>query len=325
MAENNLMGGISSTLSSFTKMFPKRQSTTAPATDDYSFNADSVVSSTPSQYAGIITSAAKKYGLSSALLSSVIKKESGFNANASNVNPKEKSYGLAQINLNAHPDVTETQAKDPNFSIDYAAKRLKAMTDKYGTYEGIQAYNTPGAVGSDQLKKYANEILTTAKAFQRRIPQLTGKFKTTNYTNSSPMNILKSVGTQTTNWGESTKYEKFHPGIDVANKIGTPVPSTLGGVVTKIISGKKHGDNGYGNQVEITDQWGNKHRYSHLSQQYVRVGQKVGKGQAIGAVGDSGSTYSASGSGTGAHLDYRIVDSFNKYINPYTYLNKNTK
>ena len=82
------------------------------------------------------------------LLSAVINQESGFNPNAQNVSDKERSYGLGQINLNAHPQITEEQAKDPGFAIDFVAKRLKGMIDKYGLYEGVQAYNTPGAIGS---------------------------------------------------------------------------------------------------------------------------------------------------------------------------------
>jgi replicative DNA helicase Mcm len=39
--------------------------------------------------------------------------------------------------------------------------------------------------------------------------------------------------------------------------------------------------------------------------------------------GNSGQTYSNSG-GTGSHLDLRIVDAFNRYVNPNTYLNKLT-
>ena len=38
------------------------------------------------------------------------------------------------------------------------------MINKYGLYEGVQAYNTPGAIGSEQLIRYANNILTKAGA-----------------------------------------------------------------------------------------------------------------------------------------------------------------
>jgi murein DD-endopeptidase MepM/ murein hydrolase activator NlpD len=49
------------------------------------------------------------------------------------------------------------------------------------------------------------------------------------------------------------------------------------------------------------------------------VGQSVNKGQQIGSMGNTGQTYSLSG-GTGSHLDYRIVDMYGKYVNPYKFI-----
>lgn len=132
-------------------------------------------------------------------------------------------------------------------------------------------------------------------------------------------NSIKKIGVVTTPYGGSTKYEKFHPGIDIANKIGTPLYSTTGGKVSQVVSGKKQGDPGYGNYVEVVDAKGNRHRYSHLANSYVNVGDIVKQGQIYGTMGNTGSTYSTSG-GTGSHLDYRIWDMYNKYVNPMNYL-----
>ena len=132
---------------------------------------------------------------------------------------------------------------------------------------------------------------------------------------------LGDLGTVTTPYGGSTRYEKVHPGIDIANKIGTIIPSFLGGKVTAVETGRRQGERGYGNYVIITDQYGGKHRYSHLSQSYVKVGQDVQTGAPIGAMGATGQTYSLTG-GTGSHLDYRILDAYNRYINPVAYISK---
>jgi murein DD-endopeptidase MepM/ murein hydrolase activator NlpD len=134
---------------------------------------------------------------------------------------------------------------------------------------------------------------------------------------------INQLGTVTTPYGGSTKFEKFHPGVDVANKIGTPIPAFAGGTVVSVDTGHKQGDKAYGNTVTIVDQNGDKHRYSHLNQVLVKVGQKVGRGQEVATMGNTGQTYSTSG-GTGSHLDYRIVDAYNRYVNPYTYLKKLT-
>jgi len=116
-----------------------------------------------------------------------------------------------------------------------------------------------------------------------------------------------------------TRGEARHPGIDIGNKIGTPVPTFAPGRVSEVVSGKKQGDKAYGNYVVVTDNAGNKHRYSHLSQSWVKVGQQLGKGTPVGAMGNTGQSYSLHG-GTGSHLDYRIKDAYGKYINPLTYL-----
>ena len=131
---------------------------------DVSQLPNDVISGTPSWAQVLIAEKAKETGVPASLISAVINQESGFNPNASNVSDKERSYGLGQINLNAHPEITKEQATDPGFAINFVANRLKNMINKYGLYEGVQAYNTPGAIGSEQLIRYANNILTKAGA-----------------------------------------------------------------------------------------------------------------------------------------------------------------
>jgi murein DD-endopeptidase MepM/ murein hydrolase activator NlpD len=128
-----------------------------------------------------------------------------------------------------------------------------------------------------------------------------------------------NLGPVTVPYGGSTRYESFHPGIDIAAQIGTPAKAYAGGRVSEVVTGKKQGDKGYGNYVIVTDEQGNRHRYSHLYQQYVKVGDTITPGSVLGSIGNSGSTYSESG-GTGSHLDYRIQSAYNKYINPARYL-----
>jgi len=138
---------------------PTASTTVATATSDL---PNEVVEGTPDTLRTFIQTKAEETGVPASLISAVIKQESGFNTNASNINDKETSYGLGQINLKAHPEITKEQATNPEFAIDFVANRLKGMIDKYGLYEGVQAYNTPGAIGSQQLIKYANNILASA-------------------------------------------------------------------------------------------------------------------------------------------------------------------
>ncbi|HKK01596.1 MAG TPA: M23 family metallopeptidase [Desulfuromonadales bacterium] len=92
-----------------------------------------------------------------------------------------------------------------------------------------------------------------------------------------------------------TGKREFHPGLDIAARIGTPIHSTADGIVSR--AGPSIG--GYGNLVVIDNGYGFKTYYGHNSKIFVKVGQRVKRGQVISAVGDTGRS-------TGAHLHYEI-------------------
>lgn len=131
----------------------------------------------------------------------------------------------------------------------------------------------------------------------------------------NPINKFSALGNITTPFGAQTQQEGFHPGIDIANKKGTPVPAFAGGQVVGTKTGSPHGENSFGNSVIIQDKNGLSHRYSHLANVAVKPGQKVAEGQKIGAIGDSGATYSPEG-GDSSNLDYRIMNAYGQYVNP---------
>jgi len=85
-----------------------------------------------------------------------------------------------------------------------------------------------------------------------------------------------------------------HAGIDYSAQIGAPVLATADGTV--VYSGNK---GAYGKVVEIDHGQGLLTKYAHLSQIEVRLGQKVTRGQPIGAVGNTGRS-------TGPHLHYEV-------------------
>ena len=86
----------------------------------------------------------------------------------------------------------------------------------------------------------------------------------------------------------------FHSGLDFAGGLLTPVVATGPGVVS--FTGQR---SGYGNTIEIDHGGGLKTRYAHLQSIGVRVGQQVGVGQRIGAMGSTGRS-------TGPHLHYEV-------------------
>lgn len=138
----------------------------------------------------------------------------------------------------------------------------------------------------------------------------------------TPQQRFKTLGAVTTQFGGQTAFEQSHPGVDIANQYGTPIPATVDGTVVDKKDGQPQGQ-GFGNFVTVQDGNGNKHYYSHLKRGYVNVGDKVRKGvDTLGEMGNSGAAYSKSGQGDGTHLDYRIVNAYGKYINPMSYIKR---
>jgi murein DD-endopeptidase MepM/ murein hydrolase activator NlpD len=102
-----------------------------------------------------------------------------------------------------------------------------------------------------------------------------------------------------------------HKGIDIPKPYGTPVHSSLKGVVT--FAGWM---GGYGNMVEIRhakkrgNQWATYYtRYGHLSYIAVHEGQSVNYSTLIGKVGSTGIS-------TGPHLHFEVRDSSGRAIPP---------
>ena len=103
------------------------------------------------------------------------------------------------------------------------------------------------------------------------------------------------------------KVQKLHSGIDFSGPIGTHIYSTGDGVVEKV----SLGNTGYGNNIIINHGYGYKTRYAHVSKVYVKVGQKVKRGEYIADMGNSGKS-------TAPHLHYEVIKN-NKAINPVNF------
>lgn len=95
-----------------------------------------------------------------------------------------------------------------------------------------------------------------------------------------------------------------HYGLDYAGKTGDPVKAPADGTVLMYVP-----DMFYSGGTMIIDHGhGVSSTFLHLSDSYVKVGDKVSKGQLVAAVG-------ASGRATGPHLDWRI-NWFNMRLDP---------
>jgi len=103
------------------------------------------------------------------------------------------------------------------------------------------------------------------------------------------------------------KTKSFHHGIDIDAEKGTPVRASASGVV--VYSGWRWW---YGKTVSIAHDAETISMYAHLGQVWVRKGQIVRIGEAIGAVGSTGRS-------TGPHLHFEIRVN-NRSTNPVAFL-----
>jgi murein DD-endopeptidase MepM/ murein hydrolase activator NlpD len=120
-------------------------------------------------------------------------------------------------------------------------------------------------------------------------------------------------GIITTYWGGRTIFQAFHPGIDIAAPLYTPIHAAAAGRVTwagYAAPGQRHYS--YGLCVIIQHNAHFSTLYAHLDDQkyglQVRVGDIVQQGQVIGYEGLTGWT-------TGPHLHFEIRQD-NVQVNP---------
>ena len=125
--------------------------------------------------------------------------------------------------------------------------------------------------------------------------------------------IKPYIITSTFKW----RWGKHHNGIDISGcGFGSPIYSSTTGTVVEVVS--SCADVGYYNN-SCGNYWGNhvtvlydgyKIIYAHIRKDVkVKVGDTVSRGQQLGTMGSSGSS-------TGTHLHYGVVNPSGNYINP---------
>lgn len=103
------------------------------------------------------------------------------------------------------------------------------------------------------------------------------------------------------------KVRKMHYGLDFTTPKGTPIQATGNGKVVRVEKRRT----GFGWNVVIEHGYGYQTVYAHMSKIDVKQGQKVAKGQVIGAVGSTGTS-------TAPHLHYEVHFK-GKPVNPIHY------
>lgn len=105
-----------------------------------------------------------------------------------------------------------------------------------------------------------------------------------------------------------TGYSALHNGIDICNKIGTPIHAAGAGIVT---FARYNGN--FGNVIIVDHGNGYETAYAHCNSFVVKEGESVEKGQTIAEIGRSGRT-------TGPHLHFELR-YLGTPVNPFKTLN----
>lgn len=102
----------------------------------------------------------------------------------------------------------------------------------------------------------------------------------------------------------STKFSRWHPGIDIAANLGTSVHPVTSGAIGAV----SFGFWGLGHSVVVAHPNGFKSTYGHLGKIFVKPGDQVAENSILAEVGMSGFT-----SGPHTHLE---IQKDGKFINP---------
>ena len=206
-------------------------------------------------------------------------------------NSGDREFSSSLDSIGATPDVKST---DPSYSgkggpgadismLDVAAAQNKNLTAQI-----------------DRQKKNMHELLTVIEGRNNRLSTLPDLGPT----DGGVISSYDGGRTGPINGGFD-----WHPGLDIAVDIGTPVYAAAMGTVD--MAGW---NGGYGQFVKIRHGNGYESAYGHMSGIAVSAGQQVRKGEIIGFVGSTG--YS-----TGPHLHFEVfVDGEN--IDPLYMLKK---
>jgi murein DD-endopeptidase MepM/ murein hydrolase activator NlpD len=168
------------------------------------------------------------------------------------------------------------------------------------------------ASGDEAAIKLASRIKTNLDGKEKELDELLARAKKDSAYFRSIPNLWPAQGELTSGFGlrkspMGGRNSSFHEGVDIANKVGTPVAASGDGVVT--FAGVMPV---YGRTILISHGNGLETKYGHNSQLLVKKGDKVKKGQVIAKMGSTGRS-------TGPHLHFGVYKN-GKLVDPMVYL-----
>ncbi|MBM4380142.1 MAG: M23 family metallopeptidase [Deltaproteobacteria bacterium] len=155
----------------------------------------------------------------------------------------------------------------------------------------------PGA-GTRELEAHVDRLSAEATRQEQNLHELQAYFEDQKTLLASVPSAWPTRGWVTSDFGDRddpyTSQKTQHLGMDIAAPHGKAVEAPAEGTV--LFSGV---EGGYGNVLVLDHGHGIRTRYGHLSRLLVKAGEKVKRGQQIGAVGSTGRS-------TGPHLHYEV-------------------
>jgi murein DD-endopeptidase MepM/ murein hydrolase activator NlpD len=159
---------------------------------------------------------------------------------------------------------------------------------------------TGGAANAADRTDAAEYGLSLAELAQmQRLPRVSAASQRFTASTRKPAGFVLPVkGRITTPFGERGNLWRlgYHPGLDLAVPVGTPIKAVADGVV---LEAEPAGNSGYGHYLKIDHGNGLHSLYAHMSTLKVEVGEQIAAGQVIGLSGNTGFS-------TGPHLHLEI-------------------
>ncbi|MFA6369395.1 M23 family metallopeptidase [Candidatus Falkowbacteria bacterium] len=192
----------------------------------------------------------------------------------------------------------------PVSGVTYTAKRgdtVNLIASRYGVEEtDIFKYNDleNGLKAGQELIIPGGRKITTAVASTPSRQTSSGSVSSVieKLVNPAKAEDSDTIMAWPTEGSRITQYYSWrHTGLDIANKTGTPLYAAEAGTVE--VSGW---NNGYGYNVVVNHGGGKKTRYAHASKLYVKIGDKVERGEQIAAMGSTGWS-------TGPHIHFEVI------------------
>ena len=166
-----------------------------------------------------------------------------------------------------------------------------------------------------QLRLDLEQSSTQAKLIRSRMDPIISRWNHTPSIWPTAGYLSSSFGLRLSPFSRSNESDEgllgYHSGFDITNAEGTPIQTTADGVVE--IAGWYER---YGNAVVVRHTNELETLYGHMSRVDVKVGQRVTRGDILGAMGRTGNA-------TGVHLHYEVrVNGHTVNPQPYMHLQR---